>query len=61
MDMNKLVVFIPVSDMDTYADWDDGMGYGGQDQVNLDTGIIVSVEREADFRKNVAQFEEWNN
>lgn len=33
MDMNKFVIFIPVSDLDAFAEWDLNHGWGGQNQL----------------------------
>ena len=65
LDMNLMVVFIPVSDIDHYADYDDRVGYGSMDQVFISddnsilhrTGIIVSKDREEEMRKHVEKFE----
>lgn len=54
-----MFVFLPVSDMESYADYDLMMGYGGNDQLNTDDGIIVLKTREDDFRSLVEQFEEY--
>lgn len=43
--MNKFVVFIPVSDLELFAQWDLDNGWGGQNQLPLKTkyaeGILV--------------------
>ena len=53
-------VFIEVSDMETYEDWDMGGGYGGCDQLFYDDGIVVKKEDEEKFRSHVKDFENWN-
>ena len=55
--MKRETVFIPVSDMDWYCDWDHRYGYGGTDQLDYPDGILVRKERERDFREHVAKFE----
>lgn len=61
MDFNELCVFIPVSDMDHYCDFDACDGYGGLDQLVVKGGIIVMKSYEDKFRSNVEQFEKWEN
>ena len=59
MDLNQEVVFIPVTDLDLYGDYEDRMGYGSMDQVFLTEGIVVSKDREDEFKKHVQEYEEW--
>ena len=56
-DMNAICVFIPVSDTESWADWDNAEGCGGADQIDHEDGIIVSKKREKEFRQLVAKFE----
>ena len=56
---NFETVFIPVSDMDTFIDYDQYNGYGGCDQLTYGDGIVVKKEEEEQFRKLVEQFEDW--
>jgi len=60
-DNSHAVVFIPVSDMESYADWDDAVGYGGQDQLSYNNGIVVKKEDEQKFRGHVSKFEKNNS
>ena len=59
MNMNDHVVFIPISDTEIYSDWDDNVGFGGQDQLVVDGGIIVLKVREEEFKDHVDNFEKW--
>ena len=44
MNLNDFVAFIPVSDVESYIEWDDQ--YGGVDQIDVGGGIVVSSARE---------------
>lgn len=52
------LAFIPISDVDYYADWDKEEGFGNEDQVFFENGIVVSKEREQEMREHVASFEQ---
>jgi len=56
--LNELLSFIPVSDMEAYQDFESSNGYGGMDQIPFDDGILVLKSDEERFRKNVKTFEE---
>lgn len=61
MNMNKICVFIPISDPEGWADWDGVHGYGGANQLDYEGGIITTKEWEKEFRTLVAKFEkEWD-
>ena len=52
-------VFLPVSDMETYEDYEISLGYGGADQLMYDDGIVVKKEDEEKFTQHIKNFEEW--
>ena len=54
---DRPTVFIPVSDMLSYNDYDMANGFGGGDQLDYDDGIVVRQERADEFRKHIAEFE----
>jgi hypothetical protein len=64
MDLNKELVFLPVSDLELFGDWDNAVGYGGVDCIAFECdgveGIIVSKEREDDWKEHVKEFENRN-
>ncbi len=61
MNMNDLCVFIPISDTESWYDWDQHYGMGGTGQLDPHTndGIIVLKADEKQFRDLAAKFEEW--
>ena len=59
MDISEKVVFLPVSDIETYEDWDEESGFGGTDQILDDDGIFVSTKREAEFKAHLVNFEKY--
>jgi len=58
MKVKRSVVFIPVSDMASYRDYDDAVGYGGTNQLDFQDGILVKKEDEDMFRGHIKNFEE---
>ncbi len=58
--LNKLCTFIPVSDSDTFADYDNHEGYGNGMLVEVEGGIVVSSNNAKIMRKFVSEFEVWN-
>ena len=59
MNMNDLCVFIPVSDLELWGDWDEHHGMGGTGQLDMGDGIIVLKHDEKYFRDLVVKFEKW--
>ena len=64
MDLNKELVFIPISDFESFEDWDSAVGSGGVDCIAFEIdgveGIIVSKAREDDWKEHVKEFENRN-
>ena len=58
INLNDLLVVIPVSDVDLFYDYDSYRGYNG-DFVCLTNSIVVTKEREKSVRELVAQFEQF--
>ncbi len=59
MNMNDLCVFIPISDTESWYDWDQHYGEGGVNQLDMEGGIITLKTHEKEFRASVAKFEAW--
>ena len=57
-DLNKVLTFIPVSDVAEYDDWDNETGYGGTEHLSGDGGIYVLSVTAEGMKKHVANFEE---
>ena len=57
--MNKTVVFLPVSDVESYADWDDSYGYGNTEQIFMDDGIIVKKDEQDKWESHIRDFQKY--
>jgi hypothetical protein len=59
-EMNEYqTVFIPISDVESYCDWDDEVGYGGMDQIIVEGGIVVLKEKEEGFKEHIKRLESY--
>ena len=56
---SDMFTFIPVSDYETYCDWDLNMGFCGEGQLEGEDGIIVLTSDKKRFEENVSSFEEY--
>ena len=56
-DLNKECVFISVSDVDAFSDYDNASGFSVC--VYLSDGIVVSADMADQYKDFVVKFEEW--
>jgi hypothetical protein len=56
-DLNKLLTFIPISDIEAFCDYDAAEGYGGSDMIFLEDGILVKTDVAEGMKKHVAEIE----
>jgi hypothetical protein len=58
-DIENEVVFIPISDVDLYVEWNNICGCARTDQLFTTDGIYTLKKDEKEFKRYIEKFEEY--